>query len=520
MLIYEYIANEYKLSYIFDDIKEAEKILIPDDSKQIIYFDDFLGSNKVEINRAKGSETALRSILRRVRKMENKIIVFTTRSFLLKTAVDESENLKRFNIIANTSTFKLEEYSKELKKQLLDNHIEDANINLDLKDVLKENEIQKFIINHSSYTPRSIEFITTAEIVEGKTKEQFKEFIYKTFNYPDEIWMHAYSEQITEDERLLLNTLISFGDTATINELEEAFLNRIQYEIKTNNKTKEMHAFKKALSRLEGGFIIIKNNNEVKFINPSLIDFLVKYLKQDIDEVLRIANSVKFVSQLTKRLFLMTNSDKVKMPKELQERIIANYKSFINNDSKDYDLIRLALVIHKFVDNKDKEEILYEIIEDVEDWESLSSDYSINLHFKDFLFAFRSNSKFSELINERIEEIVNEIFRGELDLKRAIDLLEELTINFEIDYSTFNTNDIEDHLENLFSEHITNEVEMLLDWMTHEDEAYEKITEVEELGIRIKALGLDYEINMDEFNYEWQEIAWNNELARLMAKDD
>lgn len=520
MLVYEYIANEYKLSYIFDDIKEAEKALIPDDSKQIIYFDDFLGSNKVEINRAKGSETALRSILRRVRNMENKIIVFTTRSFLLRTAVEESENLRRFNIIANASTFKLEEYSIELKKQLLENHIEDAEIDNDLKNVLTDIEIQKFIINHSSYTPRSIEFITTSEIVSGMNVEQFREFIYKTFNYPDKIWIHAYSEQITENERLLLNTLITFGESAIINELEEAFLSRVQYEIETNNKIKEMHAFKKALSRLEGGFIIIKNSNEVKFINPSLIDFLVKYLQEDKDEVLRIANSVKFVSQLTKRLFLMNNADKVKMPKELQERIITNYKSFVNKDSIDYDLIRLALVIHKFVDNKDKEDILYEIIEGIDDWESLSSDYSINEHFKDFLIAFRDNPRFSILINERIEEIIFEIFRGESDLKRAIDILEELTINFDLDYSSFDTNNIEEHLDDLFSEYITNEVEMLLDWMTHEDEAQEKLNEIEKLVERINDLGLEYEADTDEFEFDWHEVAMANEFARQMAKDD
>ena len=341
MLIYEYIAIEYKLSYIFDDIKEAEKVLIPDDSKQIIYFDDFLGSNKVEINRAKGSETALRSILRRVRNMENKIIVFTTRSFLLKTAINESENLRRFNIIANSSTFKLEEYADDLKKQLLDNHIVEADINENLKDVLKDIEIQNFIINHTSFTPRSVEFITTNEIVNNKNSSEFREFIYKTFNYPDEIWIHAYTEQITEDERLLLNTLISFGDSANINELEEAFLSRIQYEVLNNNKTKEMHAFQKALSRLDGGFIIIKNSNEVKFINPSLIDFLVKYLQQDKDEVFRIANSVKYVSQLTKRLFIMSNVGVVKMPESLQNKILANHESFINSsDSMLYPFFR------------------------------------------------------------------------------------------------------------------------------------------------------------------------------------
>lgn len=522
MLIYEYIANEYKLSYIFDDIKEAEKVLIPDDSKQIIYFDDFLGSNKVEINRAKGSETALRSILRRVRNMENKIIVFTTRSFLLKTAIDESENLRRFNIIANSSTFKLEEYADDLKKQLLDNHIEEADINENLKDVLKDIEIQSFIINHTSFTPRSVEFITTNEIVNNKNSSEFREFILKTFNYPDEIWIHAYTEQITEDERLLLNTLISFGDSANINELEEAFLSRIQYEVLNNNKTKEMHAFKKALSRLDGGFIIIKNSNEVKFINPSLIDFLVKYLQQDKDEVLRIANSVKYVSQLTKRLFIMSNVGVVKMPESLQNKILGNYESFVNSSDRDNNLIKLSLIIHNFIDIDEvrKEDVLYQIIEEIDDWSSLSEDYSISDYFKEFIVSFNENPKFSLIINESIEEIIYEIFRAENDLERSINLLEELTGNFNIDFDKINTENIKNHLDDLFSEHNANESQWLLDWLTDEYEATEKINEVEKLVERINNLGFEYEANMDDFNFDWYEVACENEFARQMAKDD
>lgn len=520
MLIYKYIAEGYNLSYIYDDIKEAEKSLTPDNSKQIIYFDDFLGSTKVEINKAKGSETALRTILRRVEKMENKLVVFTTRSFLLNSAVEESENLRRFNIKAKSSLFELKEYDYILKKQLLINHIEESEIKEELKEALRDNKIQEFIVNHTSYTPRSVEFITSEDLVNHFHADEFKEFIFSSFDYPNEIWNHAYTEQITEDDRLLLNTLISFGDYANITELEVAFNSRVQYEIENNNKHREMFAFKKAFQRLEGGFILLKNDVNVNFINPSLIDFLVKYLKQDKEEVLKIVKSVKYVSQLTERLFSLRYDSNNEIPESLEKRLLTDYQSFISDGNSDFDLIQLALVIYKYIDNINKEDVICEIIDSITEWEALHQNYSLNSHFKEFMLAVKDNENINSVLQDRIEEIVSELFRGKNDINEAIDLLEELIKSFDVDFDKLDTTNITDHFDDLFSEHITNEVQWLLDWMTYEDEAQEKLDEIEKLVERINDLGLKYEANTEEFGFDWYEVAMENEMARLMAKND
>lgn len=520
MLIYEYIADGYNLSYILDDIKEAEKVLVPDDSKQIIYFDDFLGSNKVEINKAKGSETALRRILNRIPNMENKLVVFTTRSFLLNTAIEESEHLKRFNIKAKSSLFELKEYDEVLKKQLLVNHIEDSELKEELKELLHDDEIQNFIVTHSSFRPRSIEFITSEDKVNHFNKAEFKEFIISSFDYPDEIWKHAYNEQITEDDRLLLNTLISFGEVSNIIELEVAFNSRVQYEVEKNNKQREMFAFQKALKRLEGGFILLKNEVNVNFINPSLIDFLVEYLKHDKEEVLKIVNSVKYVSQLTERLFSLGSVASNKMPESLEKRLLTDYQSFISNSNSDFDLIQLALVIYKYIENIDREEVICEIIDSITEWEALHEDYSLNLHFKEFMLSVKDNENINSVLQERIEEIVSELFKGKNDINEAIDLLEELIKSFDVDFDKLDTTNITDHFDDLFSEHIANEVQWLMDWMTYEDEAQEKLNEIEKIVERINDLGLEYEADTDEFGFDWYEVAMANEFARQMAKDD
>ncbi|MFN8343984.1 MAG: ATP-binding protein [Spirosomataceae bacterium] len=248
ILLYEYIKEGYQLTYIYDDIKEAEKILDEREkiiksevekeiaekevSKHIFYFDDFLGHNSAEIQKAKGSETALLKILRRISLSENIKFIFTTRTFILRSAVEESENLRRFNLRANESIVKLDMYSVSVRRQLLINHTYESDLSEDCKQILAKSNVQDFIINHANFSPRSVEFITSKENTKGLSAVEYERFIYKNFNKPDEIWRHAYEQQITDIDRMLLNTMVSFGDSVDIGDLELAYKARIDYEVK------------------------------------------------------------------------------------------------------------------------------------------------------------------------------------------------------------------------------------------------------------------------------------------------
>jgi GTPase SAR1 family protein len=518
MLIYKYLAEGYSVNYVLD-IKEAESVLIPDDSKQIIYFDDFLGSTAIEINKAKGSETRLRSVLRRIPTFENKFIVFTTRAHLLNIAIEESEQLKTFNLKAKSSLFELQEYSTELRKEVVLNHIAESNLNQELKDAIESPDILKYIINNSNFTPRIIESICSSDLVGDFNAKDYKKFIKEKFGSMEEIWKHAYVEQIQENDRLLLNTLLSFGEAATVNELEKAFLKRLEFEIEHNGGKKEILAFSKSFKRLDGSLIFLKDNI-VNFINPSIIDFLLQYLRKDHDEVLRIARSVKYASQLTVRLFSLARINSQNMPKDLQSRLLDDYLSFISDSNVDYDLIQLALVIQKYIDNDEKTDVICEIINEINDFESLHSDYSLNNHFKEFLSSVKGSSKINEALEERIIEIINDLIKGEYSIETAIELLEDLINSFEIDLSFIDTSELEAHFDYLFEERIANDIDMLMDYILDESEADEKLEEIKILVIEINNLGLYYEPNLDAFNLDWYDIAMENEFRRQMEKDN
>jgi hypothetical protein len=520
MLIYKFLGDDYKLTYIYDDIKDAERVLTPDSEKQIIYFDDFLGSNEVEINKAKGSETSLLKIVRKIKSMENKLLVFTTRSLLLNAAIAESENLQRFNIKKSESVLESEEFNRELKIQLLDNHIDDSEIKPELKKVICSDEIYSFVINHRNFSPRSIEFITSLEVVNELTAAKYKEFIVTSLDSPINIWEHAYSVQIREDDRLLLNTLISFGENAKIDELEKAFQSRIEHEIKTNNKRKESHAFYKAIRRLDSGFILVKNKI-VSFINPSLIDFLVNHIRIDQDEANRIAESVVYTSQLTKRLFSLSTIRESKIPESLSQRLLNNYSSFVTRNNRDLDLIRLALVIYKNIKNKTAIDVVSKIIQEIDDWTALLEDYSLNIYFREFMEASRGDGRINVIIENRIFEIMNDLVLGQNDISEASDLLNKLSTDYEVNLRHVNTDSIKDHFEQLIAERIAEEIEWLRDFITDTSEVDEKKNEIIDIIDNINKSGLNLSYNLDEFESEdWFEIALANEFRRLMEKDD
>ena len=520
MLIYEYIKDDYKFTYILDDIKEADRVLTIDNQKQILYFDDFLGSNAIEINKAKGSETALRKILRRVTFQENKFVVLTTRSFLLNSAIAESENLRRFNIKAKQSILTLSEYTKEIKLAILNNHIEDCNLSSQLKEVLYLKEIVNFIVSHENFTPRSVEFITTPEISEGFTKSQFKEFIFSSLDSPVNIWEHAYLEQITEDDRLLLNTLLTFGESAPLRDLERAFNRRVEYEIETNNKTKATQAFSKSMKRLEDGFIFLKRN-EVHFINPSLIDFLIVYVKKDGDEVNRIINAICFVRQLTERFYSISLVGKRSIPEKLKASLISNYENFLSSENINEDLVRLCLFIFNYIKSEEGEDVICEILEQIDDWNALYDDYSLNSDFINFITTDHTNNKINQILNYRSLDILTDLARGEDEIEEAIKIVEELKTKFNLNLKLVNCSELEDHFSEILNNYIDQEIDWLRDFISDESEAYEKKQEINTYLERIKHIGLTVYSNIREFDsIDWYDIAMHNEFKRLMEEDD
>lgn len=542
LLLYEYIKDQYELTYIYDDIKEAEKILDDDDKKsdseddketierkivkQIFYFDDFLGHNSVEIEKAKGSETALIKVLRRISNSQNKKFIFTTRTFILKSAVEESENLRRFNLRAKESTIKLDVYSNDVRRQLLINHAEESDLSDDYKEIIRKSDMQDFIISHPNFSPRSVEFITTKENTEAFSPLEYESFIRKNFNKPDEIWRHAYEQQISDLDRILLNTMLSFGDSVDIHDLELGYKARIDYEVKFNNFVRPFDAFRRSFKRLEGGFIVQEtyNPNKLKFINPSLVDFMLGHLRDNYDEVIRISESAFFLVQLTTRLFPLSNAKNQHITSQLKERLIHNHDFFIKVESENYDRLILIILLTQNFEFEQIKTIITKLFLQIDDWSFLDDSYTERTSLLNFLEALNSEEMIN-LIGEKGSDMFANLFLNEYDLEKVIELIDILSKKFKLNLiKLFEQDDLyefNDHFSSLIDEKIEDDIEDLLEYSNAQDFVDEKETAVTQMLEKFNTVGLSVRANLSDYSkYDWWDIGQSNYFQEQMQKED
>jgi len=298
ILIYRFLSKDFDLTVIYDDIKEIELALKDDDSKQIFYFDDFLGHTQAEIQKSKSAETSLLKIISRIESSENKYLILNTRKFILNTLLEESERFKNFNPLRGEAKIELHSYSYGAKRRMLDNHIAEYDIEAEKGEVL--NSLSYFICDHKNFSPRHLEFYTSKYHISDLNNLEYKSFIIENLENPKRIWEHAYNNQITDLERFLLNTLYSLGSNSSKEKLGIAFNSRIDYEVAKNNFFKPLSPFNDCLRKLNDGFISNFNhdtNIEFSFINPSLEDFLKYSIDNNEYELERILFSSVFIDQ-------------------------------------------------------------------------------------------------------------------------------------------------------------------------------------------------------------------------------
>ncbi|PZO26555.1 MAG: hypothetical protein DCF13_13665, partial [Flavobacteriaceae bacterium] len=367
MLIYNYIKDDYELTVIYDDIRDIELKIRDDESKQIFYFDDFLGHTQAEIEKSKSAESYLYKIFNRIEKSKNKYLILNTRKFILNSFIDESERFKSYNPLRAESKIEFLEYSNQIKQTILFNHINESDLVEKQIELIKN--LSFVIYSHQNFTPRLIEFFTSKFHVGHFTVSELKLFILENLENPKKIWEHAYKNQISDYDRFLLNTLYSLGSSITLIELEKAYNLRLDYEVKNNNFKKPLNSFKDCLKNLNEGFINIDKNlwskdDFISFINPSLEDFLNYFILENNLEISRILESSKNIEQWY--FFYKPFIDKKnKIDNDLKLFYSLNIEKIIDTATNDEIKLQSTIFLNYF-NNEDEKCIL--LLKSINDW--------------------------------------------------------------------------------------------------------------------------------------------------------
>lgn len=297
-LILQYIADGFELSVISDDIKEAESVFDPD-SKQIFYFDDFLGRNYLEA--LSGHEGAkIVGFIRRIAKNRKKRFVLTSRTTILNQGKILNDVFHNSNVDRNEFEITLESLTKIDKAKILYNHIWHSDMEHNYIEQLYSNKRYRTIIDHRNFNPRLIRFITDAQRLDDVPSEFYWSHVTGLLNDPSQVWDHPFQAQLDDCGRALVLLVAMNGRLISETELCEAFARYLESPGAASLTGKKdfllnlRHLSGSMLTRLVAG----ENQNFVQLFNPSLGDYVLNRYSSNTPVLRQCFSSLKTQSSL------------------------------------------------------------------------------------------------------------------------------------------------------------------------------------------------------------------------------
>lgn len=358
MLIYQLLGDgAYQLVEITDSIKEAENI-IDNKTNKLIYFDDFLGANYHEIINSRKNESSLLRFIKRIAREKNHKFILTTRISVLNQAYFESEKFAR--TISSVSNFEVDlgQITVDEKRLIFLNHLKASNsYSRFIEEVVSYEDTVNEIVSHPNFNPRIIEYISLPDVSEVQNGKHI-DFISTSLDNPDKIWEHAYFNQIGSVERMFLSTLFLFDEELEVKTLEKAFLNRIKYEVKSNNYLKTNFEFRQCIKTLDNSFIKLLTYEDgscfIEFINPSLLDFLFYVLQENKEELKEMIKSYYFIEQLSSRFINIRHSLLRVLTKSELKPLLLNHEDVISTtENVSLGYVKYIIILNEYFDLAD-----------------------------------------------------------------------------------------------------------------------------------------------------------------------
>src|SRR5690606_4348547 len=106
----------------------------------------------------------------------------------------------------------------------------------------------------------------------------YQDYIEKILDSPEEIWLHAFEEQISDAARNVLFALYAHPYGEDITDLEVSWQSLHRHASTKYNFAISPRDFRRALSELEGSFIKIGEQQDIHYLNPSIRDFIENVL--------------------------------------------------------------------------------------------------------------------------------------------------------------------------------------------------------------------------------------------------
>lgn len=275
-LCLHYITQEFEFLKVADDLKEAESAFDPE-SKQVIYFDDFLGRNYLDA--LKGHEgNHITQFIRRVASNKNKRFILTSRSTILNQGKFLIDELEHSNVKRNEYELRIQSLTELDKAQILYNHIWHSELGSEYREQIYFDRRYRQIIDHRNFNPRLISYVTDATRLETCKPDTYWSYIVESLTNPSHVWDNPFNAQLDDFCRAIVLLVVLNGHAITESDLSEAYHRWLA--IPENHSLQGRREFLSNMRLLTGSFlnrtISPKGASAIDLFNPSIGDYVLQ----------------------------------------------------------------------------------------------------------------------------------------------------------------------------------------------------------------------------------------------------
>jgi adenylate kinase family enzyme len=288
-----FASDGFEVVCVSEDIEEAEHAYKPE-SKQVFYFDDFLGRNYLHALNGHEGTQIVRFIKRIARDKATKKFVLTSRSTILNQGRLLNDILSHNNIDKNEMEIRLESLSNLDKARMLYNHIWHSGLSTERVEQYYIEKRYWKVISHRNFNPRLIQFITDPQRSKDIAPEGYWRYIQGMLDNPEEIWQHPFDAQLDDFGRLLVLLVAFNGSTIDEDDLASAYARALEIPAHASFSGKRDFFF--AMKHLANSMIVrvlSRRKVQYKLFNPSLGDFLLKRYAKNFAYLANIFKSLR-----------------------------------------------------------------------------------------------------------------------------------------------------------------------------------------------------------------------------------
>jgi hypothetical protein len=216
---------------------------------------------------------------RRIHTSPNARFILTTRAYIFEEARRFSEHLADQRLEISRYILDVGMYTRRIKARILYNHLLIAGTpQPHITALVRSGDIAK-IVDHKNYNPRIIEWMTDVARIRSLEPSAYPAAFIDALGHPGHLWDIAFRTHISKlCQHLLFALFFSSEYGVAIDILRVAYEGLHPHLCTKYGEPHDPKDFEEALRILEGGFITVTGKN-VRFVNPSLRDYLTEYVK-------------------------------------------------------------------------------------------------------------------------------------------------------------------------------------------------------------------------------------------------